>query len=220
MVGTADKDPALKNPQQRRDDAMEQIGENYKRNRESLQRDVRHEWTEPLQAGDLTRQTKQHVIVLEFEEAAKAMARWGNKSACHIKENQEQYIEDRRDYEKAIGRAIRLGLLEFPDVKLWLADRRSLGERDILRKVKKGLETGTSRPLSKEGFWVKYHAIRLYEKGRKPEEIRRNLINKLQLEMPEHWFDLTAEECSRLRDRLKRSTRQNFHEWLKRLGVI
>lgn len=208
-----------KTPAQRRDDALKKIGRNFKRNREAVAKDVRTEKEEGFRTDDSDCQSNALDIVEEIEVAAEAMTVWGGKSASYIGRHEDRYLEDRQCYDRAIGRAIRHGLFDYPDVQLWLEEQRSLGERDILRKVQKGLETGTSRPISKENFWVKYHAIQLFDEDLKPEEIRRRLINKLLLDSPEPWFNLSVEECDRLVDRLRHSSRQNFHKWLKRLGV-
>ena len=121
--------------------------------------------------------------------------------------------------EKALARAIRVGLWCHPVVKTWLAARRSLGERKKLRSFRLGLERDVKAPMSKEDFWIVFEAQGLIDQGYKPEAIRLGLTHKLKTEKPQEWFDLAPEEINGLIDRLQCS-QQNFHRWLRRLKLI
>ncbi len=140
--------------------------------------------------------------------------------------DREIYAADRAQYEKAIGRAIRAGQFEHPLVREWISERRSLGERDALRKFRMGLEGGAKRTMSKQNFWVAFEAGNLAhpedaaKKGERPEAILRALIRKLSISQPASWFDLNDAEIAKLRARLKDMPRQNFHRLLRRLHVI
>ena len=128
-------------------------------------------------------------------------------------------LDDQARYEKAQKRAIRGELCGHPIVRAWLAARRSLGDWDELRRLRLRLESGVDKPMSKADFWIVVEAQNFIDRGDGPEAVRRALIKKLKSETPLEWFDLSSEEIERLLDRLDCS-RQNFHRWLKRLGII
>ena len=99
--------------------------------------------------------------------------------------------------------------------------------------------------MSKEDFWIAFHAWNAVNENEMKEQIRRNLIAKLlgheramRAEKksapkfvsakdrthtpspgPESWFDLDLDEIKNLRLRLKNTTQQNFHKLLKRIGI-
>ena len=73
--------------------------------------------------------------------------------------------------------------------------------------------------MSKADFYVTFHAASLLEDGMGAEEIRVMLRRELKSK-PEDWFDMGNTEAERLRNRLRSMSRQSFHKWLKRLGLI
>lgn len=174
------------------------------------------------------------LLLQDLEEAAEQMRRWGNLPIEKLEAEHKLFAADRAEYDRLIGRAIRAGLSKkHPYVREWLAGRRSLGEWDKLRKYRAGLERGVKRPMSKRDFWVVFHATPHIEKGKGYEEVRRALINELELVPPETWdeppdaegdpdkvwFGLTPGDIKGLGVRL-RTSRTNFRKWLRRLGLF
>ncbi len=74
--------------------------------------------------------------------------------------------------------------------------------------------------MSKADFYVTFHAARFMEDGMGAEQIRVMLRCELMDKPPEDWFDMGNTEAERLRNRLRSMSRQSFHKWLKRLGLI
>ena len=73
--------------------------------------------------------------------------------------------------------------------------------------------------MSKADFYVTFHARSLLEAGMGVEQIRVMLRRKLKSK-PKNWFDMGHTEAERLRNPLRSMSRQSFHKWLKRLGLI
>ncbi len=168
------------------------------------------------QARDLTPQ--QERAVEDLDAAVAEMQRWHDITAADQDEKNHQ-LADQVNYEKALARAIWVGLDRHPVVQLWLAARRSLGDRKELRRFRLSLERGVKKTMSKEDFWVVFEAQGLIDDGHKPEAIRKTLIEKLKTEESQECFDLAPEEINGLIDRLDCS-QQNFHRWLRRLKLI
>jgi hypothetical protein len=199
-------------PSERRAKALEQIAKNARR---------AHSLDAP-KIAELTR--KQERAVSDLQYAAQHMQRWSGRSAKEIEDNRREFSQDLADYEKTVGRAIRAGLLDHPDVRAWISTQRSLGEWDALRQFRLSLECGTKKTISKQDFWIKFEAYPLSEQGKKPEQIRRLLLHKLRFSTPKdrkkwkEWIGLNRKELEELAERLD-CTRQNFHRLLKRLGI-
>lgn len=156
----------------------------------------------------------------ELAQHEKQMRGWADKSIKRIEKEQWKYDVHLEERDEVVGRALRLGLTDHPFVKHWLSEKRSFGEWDELRRFRANLETGVKRPMSKEDFWVSYHAYALSKKGKKSEGIRRELCRKLRFDKPEGFFGLTEEETKQLAERLSAMPRQNFHRLLRKLNVI
>ena len=172
--------------------------------------------------ADLTR--KQQRALSELKYTAKHIRRWSNASAKELEDRHQEFSQNLAEFEKDVGRAIRAGLINHPDVRAWISSQRSLGEWDALRQFRLGLEHGAKKTLSKQDFWIKFEAMPLAEQGKKPEQIHRLLRHKLKYPKPEDrkkwedWIGLSHKEIEELADRLD-CTRQNFHRLLKRLGI-
>lgn len=167
---------------------------------------------------------KQEQAFSDLKYAAKHMQRWGGLSPTEVEKNSDQFAQDRADYVSAVGHAIRAGLFNHPNVRAWLSTQRSLGEWDVLRRFRLGLEYGTKRTMSAHDFWIKLEATPLFEEGKKPEQIRRILRQKLRFPTPgdrnrwKEWLGLDRTDLKSLAERLNCS-RQNFNRLLKRLEI-
>ncbi len=168
------------------------------------------------QARNLTPQ--QERAVEDLDAAVVEMQHWHGITPGNQDEKNHQ-LTDQANYEKARDRAIRVGLWGHPVVKTWLSARRSLGEREELRRFRRGLELGVKKTMSKEDFWIVFEAQGLLDQGHGPGAIHAALIEMLKTEKEQEWFDLTPEEINELIKRLN-CTQQNFHRWLQRLKVI
>ncbi len=166
--------------------------------------------------------------ITDLEDAAQQMLEhWSGRSPEDIRKNYEKYSEDRKDFDKAVGRAIRAGLLEHPIVRNWIAERRSLGDRDILRRYKdQRLERGVKGGISKEDLWLLYESHDLINGKRGYKAIRKALINRITVadeKALRRWkeeFGFEGNELKILRARLKQTSLQNFRKWCKRLGIL
>ena len=226
------------------------------------------------------------------------MRAWGQETPEQIEADLKSYKEYRADRDRIVGKAIRAGLTEHPFVQAWLAEQRTFGEKDELRRFRSSLETGVKRPMSKEDFWAAFNAPRtglddeiektihaaliktlaaktvtleqtsqsarsvlqtrphmtasdlLAQKeeavravcdlrpeitisdaqtmvdivqgipNTRSEQIRRALLRKLRYSKPDTFFDMSGEELKKLANRLEKMSRQGFHKWLKKLGLI
>lgn len=199
-------------PIEKRKRVLEKIEKTYHSGSEE------HQW----QAKGLTRQ--QERALNDLDEALEEMGQWrGISPADEVEKNHQ--ITDQAIYERALTRAVQAGLWRHPVVRAWLAARRSLGDRQALRRFRRGLERGVKKPMSKGDFWIAFEAHDLINQRRGPEAIRKALIKKLKDPKPEdrkkweEYFDLAPKEIARLIRRLEYS-RQNFHQRLKRLKLI
>jgi hypothetical protein len=96
-------------------------------------------------------------IIQKLDEAADQL-RQGVK-------DQEQSAADSRAYRRAVGRAIRSGLLDLPEVKAWIAGQRSVNNYAKLRKFKIGLQRGRIGEMDAADLWLNMTAADLYEAG-------------------------------------------------------
>jgi hypothetical protein len=86
-----------------------------------------------------------------------------------------------REFDRAVGVAIRAGLTSHPLVVNWLSSQRGLGQREVLRRTKRGLETGVRRsiPLQLRPTAEDQRIFELHKKGLSAEAIRRKLGLKI-----------------------------------------
>ena len=148
------------------------------------------------------------------------MREYGLETPEQIETDLELYKEYRADRDRIVGKAIRAGLTTHPFVQSWLVEQRTFGEKDALGKFRSGLERGVKRMMSKADFYVTFHATSLTRDGMGVEQIRHTLRRQLLHIEPEPFFDMREEERVKLANRLEKMSRQGFHKWLKRLGLI
>jgi hypothetical protein len=202
------------NPSEDRARTLKSIEDSYRQNREAMPK------------AAVAHNSREGRILRDLAEAEQVMLQWGDADGDRIKKHQENFGADWDEYERAIHHAIRAGLLNDYRVRAWIEGQRSLKDWDALRSLRKSLETGI-KPISKVDFWVTVHANELIDDGKRPEEIRRALLCRLN--SGEIWggelskvlteaLGPTPAEIIRLKIRLN-GPRQNFHRWLRRLGV-
>ena len=168
---------------------------------------------------------KEHGRLLKnIAKTEKQLAKWGGGTVDRIEANSRQWEAEFANYERLIRWAIRAGLMWHPSVRAWLADQRSLNEKDKLRVLRLGLERDVKPTMSRPNFWVKYWSITFIEKPkpdgviRTYEEVRRALIKKLESGQPDKYCELSADDVAKVRKHLR--SRQSFHQLLCRLQVI
>ncbi len=135
----------------------------------------------------------------ELEEAFKDLKPWHGAPFDQQKWKRELMETRLLEYEETVIAAIRAGLEDHALVKMWIEGRRVLGERDVLRSAKRGLETSVKRPMKEKDLRIWASIKELRDAGKSWESIRRILIN---------------------RGDLPRMTRQAFHMLLARLDRI
>jgi len=92
----------------------------------------------------------QQRIAARLGKANQALARYNNREAS---ENERDPLFRRAENERdqAFAAAIRAGLLANPLIRMilwpWLESLRGNGQRDVLRRIRRGLDTKVSRPL-------------------------------------------------------------------------
>jgi hypothetical protein len=89
--------------------------------------------------------------------------------------DKDQKAEDLRDYTRIIGRAIRRGFFNLPEVKEYVAGQRSVNNSDELRKFKIGLERDLIGEIDAADVWINFVAVDLYKSGYSFGEIHRAL---------------------------------------------
>ena len=166
-------------------------------------------------------------LVTDIKDAGEQMKQWAGASAARIFANLEMYKADDAQYEKAIGKAIRQGRFDIPQVRAWIAACRSVGDRETLRRYKdQRLERGVKGGISKEDLWLLYESHDLIDGKRGYKAIRRALINRITgadekaLRRWKEEFGFEGNELKILRARLKLTSLQNFRKWCKRLGIL
>jgi len=122
-----------------------------------------------------------------LEKAFESLDLYHEDKAHDIEEMPDEFEHARQGYERAVRRAIRAGLTEHPLIKEWIQNRRLLGERDVLRRVK-GLEKGVKRPITMKDLQLWGRIRRQAEKFAKEhkklptqEQIRKLMYNLKEL---------------------------------------
>lgn len=162
--------------------------------------------------------TRQIQVLLNLKEAAETMMAAGWSGERNSDGAHEIFMVDYSNYERAIEKAINAGLTDYPLVRDWISSQRTFGEWDKLRRFKRQrLEKGVSKPLSKEGLWIRFEAQPLLDEGKGPQEILRSLRGKLRRNEIADCFELSGPKRNKLRKGLKSITRQGFQQKLKRL---
>ena len=127
------------------------------------------------------------------------------------------------EYDRAVGTAIRAGLMDHPEVSPWLTAHRALGQRHLLRKTRKGLETGVERPQALSDVLLENEALPLIAAGCKPESTRDLVISKLLALAAKEKMQPEQRQAARaLASRLarKRMSRQAWHKRYKWLASL
>lgn len=94
---------------------------------------------------------RQRMIAHRVGKAVQALARFNNRDREDIKDDHifQRAVRERHD---AFTAAIRAELLAYPLIQVvvwpWLESLRGNGQRDVLRRIRKGLDTKVSRPLT------------------------------------------------------------------------
>ena len=124
---------------------------------------------------------EEHEIILDIEDSIKGLKRcnWLNS------EEVEQFIEDNcyksqiQEHIEEISKAVRAGLIWHPLVSNFIYTHKALGSKEILRKIRRGWETGVNRPLTINDlkFRNRLEEIFKYRKdGKTWSQIRRILM--------------------------------------------
>jgi len=104
-----------------------------------------------------------------------------------------------RALDKAILKAIRLGIRDHPLIQEWYAVTARRGDRETLRRAKIGLEKGVKPPLPYAEAKLEVTIIDLYKAGMHLQEIHRTLQAQHAMR-PMSW--------------------QAFHKWVTRRGLV
>ena len=140
----------------------------------------------------------------DLEDVLEGMMRWHDKTYDELKDD-ELFLVAYRDYEKAMIRAIRVGLIDHPAVQEFIHTRRSIGSWAALRRARSGVEKGV-RAMSAEDVYLRHDIVKLVEDYEQ-----------------KHGKPLSQSHARRLliaRGRLPKATRQNFHKLVKRLQLL
>lgn len=163
-------------------------------------------------------------LMERLSDAVEQMERWDGVPAEKVEADQELFIADREDLEKAIGKCIRAGLIDHPIVREWLAGRRSLGEKAWLRRFRMALERGVRPPMAKADFWLICEATPRIAAGEPLTFIQQALYREVRFtaaSVRERYeaLGMTDDDLREIAKRLK-TKRQTFHEWLARLDLL
>lgn len=95
--------------------------------------------------------------------------------------NQKNYQRFRKQYLESITEAVRAGLIWHPLVSEFIYTHKALGNKDILRQIKRGLEKGAKRCLKYDDIQFKNYLDKIKEyrnSGKTWKEIRRILMKR------------------------------------------
>jgi hypothetical protein len=165
------------------------------------------------QSSPLTKAQKRALLNLQL--ALKRLATlWKDKSAQETES--EQFVEDTREYSRAVTSAARLGLLnnklieDDPAVraaKEWVTVRQRLGNKEALRRARRGFEVGVKKPYSVEELALAIEIIKRIKSGKYEHwtDLQRDLLAEKE---KHHWGGL-----------LRGKSRESFRKLLKRLNL-
>jgi hypothetical protein len=140
--------------------------------------------------------------------------KWKDKSLQQT--DSEQFLEDTTEYNRAVTRAARAGLLnnklieDDPAVraaKEWVTVRQRLGNREALRKARRGFEGGVKKPYSGKELALKTEIIKRMKSG-KYEALTRLHKSLLADKEKYDWGSL-----------LRGKSKESFRKLLKRLEL-
>jgi hypothetical protein len=117
-------------------------------------------------------------VIQNLTDAQEQMARWHGKSSEDNAVTREMFRADYGMYEKAVGRAIRAGMRNLPIVAAWISGRRSIGDKQALRRLRLGLEAGMEREIDAADCWIAIQASDLIVRM-SLEAVRRRVLKKI-----------------------------------------
>lgn len=158
--------------------------------------------------------------VLNLQVSADAMRWWTGMRDEEIEARQKEFLEERADLDSAVIHAIKKGMTKHPVVRAWLADKSVFGEKDLLRKSHRGLETGVQRMMDVEILWVIFMTKPLVEAGIGPQKIRPELLLLINKRTSPKFIHMDEQNWGNLKKRINNLKRSGFHRFLRRLGVI
>ena len=142
---------------------------------------------------------EEHNIILDIKESIMGLKRcdWLNS------EEAEQFIEDNcyksqiQEHIKEISKAVRAGLIWHPLVYNFIYTHKALGSKEILRKIRRGWETGVKRlpTINDLKFRNRLEKIATYrEEGKTWKQIRQilmkgKIINKMSWQALQKKFE-------------------------------
>jgi hypothetical protein len=135
----------------------------------------------PEESKPLSR--KQKIIIYDIEDSIKDIKNYNvlKREEIHrlLSDENSYYNQLRKEFFKDISHAIRAGLIWHPLVSDFIYTYKALGSKGILRKIRRGWETGIKRSLTINDlkFINRLEKIATYrEEGETWEQIRRILI--------------------------------------------
>ncbi len=117
---------------------------------------------------------------LKQEEAALFM-----ENELHKGIEYEAYEASFEEHLENVAEAIRAGLIWHPLVSEFIYTYKALGNKEILRAIKRGWETGVKRPIKIKDIRFMLHLDRIVEyrnKGKTLIELRRDLMKRKIIE--------------------------------------
>lgn len=126
--------------------------------------------------------SKQQDIISLLTRTRKDLNEYIGLNFHRLGEQELRHIQRlREDYINSISEAVRAGLIWHPWVQDFVYSHRALGDKEILRRIKRGWETGTRRPIKPEdiSFMIHFDTILNYrQNGKTWKEIRRILMKR------------------------------------------
>jgi hypothetical protein len=144
---------------------------------------------------------KQQIIIYNIEDSIKDINDYNllKKDDIHrlLSDENSYYNKLRKEFFKDISDAIRAKLIWHPLVSNFIYTYKALGSKEILRRIKRGWETGVKRSLTINDlkFINRLEKIAAYrEEGKTWEQIRRilmkgKIINKMSWQALQKKFE-------------------------------
>jgi len=125
--------------------------------------------------------TKQQDIIKLLNNTNKSLKEYDglNHKACKLLKDDKRYCELREEYLELMKEAVRAGLLWHHLVHEFIYTYKALGDKEILRKIKRGWETDVQRPLTITDFSFINHLEKIAEyriEGKSWPQIRQILM--------------------------------------------
>jgi hypothetical protein len=149
-------------------------------------------------------------ILKNLVEAQKSFGRWHRyNSRAGDQLSHREFAEAYEVYERAVIRAIGAGLVDHKIVAAWIRARRSVGDYEALRRLRRGLEIGMPRSIDEADLWLAMEAAVPLEDGHSLPEIWPLLLRKAE--------EAEANLRPKLRSRLREI--RNLRRRLARMGI-